>query len=87
MKYKLVYIKWEDSLVTSNKWVWDDEIDYQSFDKQTIHLSVGFLIKETKRGLYLSQSRKNKSDDGSTSVAYPMYIPLSAIRKRKILKI
>jgi hypothetical protein len=86
LKYKLVYIEWEDSLITSNKWVWDDEIDYKSFDKQAIHISVGFLVKETKKGMYLSQSSKKKEDDGSYSVAYPMYIPKSAIRRRKLLK-
>jgi hypothetical protein len=90
MKYKLVYIEWEDSLHSKGRWSWTKDIEDESktFPKQMRHTMVGFVIKETKAYILLSQGYKMyEQDDGDVSVQDPFTLVKSAIRKRKVLKV
>jgi len=89
MKYKLVYIEWEDSLGGTNHWKWESEIDYKEHERHAIHVSVGFLVNETKRSVFLSSEMMRLKLIGGEpgSLIDPGSIPKSAIRKRKVLKI
>ena len=79
---KLVKVTWIDSLIASRRWTFRSEVDETDFLQKMIHTSVGYLVKETKDYIALSQSHQNHVyEDGDQSVDEPLVIPKVAVRK------
>ncbi len=89
-KFKLVYIEWEDALHPAGKWTWKKDVDGEGDEllQKMKHAAVGFVIKETKNFILLSQGYQlYRYSDGDASIQDPFLIPISAIRKRKTIKV
>lgn len=79
---KIVYIKWLDSVHTSN-WINSESLEFNRSDLE--HESVGFLLKETDYSYILVQS-KGRDVSKQPHVDSVMEIPKAAVEKFKVLK-
>jgi hypothetical protein len=80
IKYPLVYIEWEDSVLGFQGWKLIDEQP----DGLTTFISVGFKVKEDKRSITIYPHIEKCNEDHAG--AGDIKIPKSAIRKIKTLK-
>ncbi len=84
MKYKLVYIEWEDASDENGWWTRERAIAWANSGDERVR-DVGWLIHETKN--YILLAPRLLCQEGRELVGHPMRIPKPWIRKRKVLKI
>lgn len=84
---KLVKVTWIDSLSSTGKWVWSDEIDIKDYRKKYLHTSVGYVVVDNKYFLGLTSDIENyEYEGGYRSVTAPIMIPKECIKKIKTLE-
>jgi hypothetical protein len=81
IKYKLVLIEWEDSILGYQGW---KTIEDEPNRKTTIY-SVGFIVRQNKRSITLYPHISNKTGNKEFG-AGDIIIPKSAIIKMKNIK-
>lgn len=81
MKYTIEYIEWQDSGLMINKWQFIDALDNQESHSM---LSVGFVLKETKKEVLLVPNLGGIDTDAE-QFAGGIVIPKSCITKRNKL--
>lgn len=82
MKFKSVYIEWEDAMESQAGWFSVDEAKKEAKDVSIVIL-IGFIIDETKDYILVSSHYIIDND----SVGTPFKIPKMYIRKRKEISI
>lgn len=85
MKYKLVYIEWEDAQ-HDGRWMYKDEALTWAKKQTWIVSEVGWIMKEDKKEIILF-SRRTHPADSEEQFGQWERIPKTWIRKRKVLKI
>ncbi len=79
--HPLVYIEWCDAMINTNSWLSIEEAVEWAENKHWIVSEVGFLLKETKEYILLS-NKKNLYDKDNTEVGGIIKIPTTWIKKR-----
>lgn len=88
MKYKLVYIEWEDANAdTALGWQKKEKVDEWLNDGAMIIQQVGFIYKETKKFICFASRISPASKCYDLAFSGLFKIPKTWIRKRKVLKI
>ena len=82
-KFQKYEIRWVDSMSDDNDWTDVDSIDWDSWERGSIFLTMGYFIKETKDLVMFCQTYKQSSEERTISAI--MAIPKVAIKS--ILKI
>lgn len=89
MKYKLVYIEWQDAS-SQGGWQTNKEIDKwlaASHNDAGFAKQVGWIIRETKRFIIMSSRHAVDNDYQAEQWGELQKIPKTWIRKRKVIKI
>lgn len=79
MKYKVVYLEWEDH-AGSNQWIPENEIDLSAYKCQTI----GYVIKEDKKIIVVAGTL---GPEETTMSSARMYILKTCITKRRNIRL
>ena len=79
-KYPMVLVEWVDSCSPSR--VWGTAESLRTYNPVTVK-SVGFLVKDDKRGITIVQGLGAESDPDA---CLPMAIPRGCVKKIKRLK-
>lgn len=79
--YQLVEVKWDDAASNSEAWVHKDDMEAP---EQVI--TIGFVIKEDERAVYIASSVANDEDHEET-VGNTMTIPKGMIVSRRNIRI
>lgn len=89
MKYKLVYIEWEDAVTNNLKWFSEEQALDWDENISMIVKECGFILKEDKKHIFLINRMTDTryEEDGSLEYGGLHKIPKMWIRKRKELKI
>ncbi len=77
-----VRVVWQDSRLPTSSWQWQSELPSARIVEI---VSVGFVVKDTKRVLQLAQSISRKDQDGDRMVLGLIEIPQRAIIERENL--
>ena len=87
MKYKLVYVLWEDARGIGSSWRSIENVIEELTNESTwmVH-QVGWIIHEDKKSIVMAASIDDREEVGKF-VAEGIRIPKVNIRKRKTLKI
>lgn len=83
MKYKLVYIEWEDS-INSTEWKEEEKLDEWEKIDHNIVKQVGWLVRENKRHIVIA-GKINEFLGYEPEYGSLQKIPRTWIRRRKIL--
>ena len=88
MKYKLVYIEWEDAVSNNLKWFSEDQALDWDKNISMIVKECGFILKEDKKHIFLVNRMADTryDEDGFLEYGGLHKIPITWIRKRKVLK-
>ena len=88
MKYKLVYIEREDAVSNNLKWFSEDQALDWDKNISMIVKECGFILKEDKKHIFLVNRMADTryDEDGSLEYGGLHKIPITWIRKRKVLK-
>jgi hypothetical protein len=88
MKYKLVYIEWEDAVDdTSLDWKTKNEVFEWVKDSKWIIKQSGFILKEDKTGIVFASKMEQGNEKYEATFRGISRIPKTWIRKRKVLKV
>ena len=89
MKYKLVYLEWEDAVSNNLKWFSEEQALNWDENISMIVKECGFILKEDRKHIFLINRMADTrwDEDGSLEFGGLHKIPKSWIRKRKIIKI
>jgi hypothetical protein len=81
MKYKLIYLEWEDATSKSSWETPEDALEWFSKDN-SVACDVGWLIKETKTHLLIASRYMSPSPWAEESLGLLEKIPKGWIKKR-----
>lgn len=91
MKYKLVYIEWEDAITNNLKWFDEEQAKDWAENTTMLIYECGWILKETKRFIVIANRySKTSISNGESSlldVGGLHKIPKTWIRKRVVLKV
>ena len=81
MKYKLIYIEWEDCCANGS-WMDEEEFSKWTNSDRYIIKQTGFVYKETKEHLILFSGFHDENGDYKGQYHHCLRIPKTWIRKR-----
>lgn len=69
-KYPIVCITWNDASSDDNEWKHEEDLD----DEDEIVTSVGYLVKETKKFVWVASSTYGKYNNNRTKIPIQMVL-------------
>ncbi len=92
MKYKLLYIEWEDACDSDGTWWTPEQVIAFGKEDGVLYKTVGWLIFENDKRIVVAsnmeyQGSSSKIAESERKIGHIFKIPKGWIRKRKILKL
>lgn len=78
-RYPIVCITWNDASSDDNEWKKEDDLD----DNDEIVTSVGFLVKETKKFVWVASSTYDKYNNNRTKIPIQMCLSREVVLPAK----
>jgi len=80
----LVEIKWVDSVLTNGyAWCRVEDINWERIKSDTLHQTVGYVVKESEGLIMVTQSRRQENEN---YISHTTVIPQVSIKEIKKLK-